>query len=123
MFDSGEVTPNSDPNTGNTIVGPAGSPNQGQVEPQCIDRSAANTVYCSCRCANADNKTDDGANYCTCPDGFSCSQLIAPTGTGNEGLTGGFCIKTNTDYQSFGSCESACDPTLDTQNCPPPPIR
>ena len=42
--------------------------NQATVPPQCLDREAVDTVYCSCRCANADGKTDDGANYCTCPD-------------------------------------------------------
>ena len=30
-----------------------------EVPPQCADRSAAETVYCSCRCANAEGRTDD----------------------------------------------------------------
>jgi hypothetical protein len=119
----GETVPNSDPVSGNTITGAAGDPNQQYVSPQCIDREAGDTVYCSCRCANSDGKTDDGANYCTCPDGYSCSQLISPTGTGNEGLTGAFCIKKGSDYTAAGSCELTCDPTNPNQNCAPPPIR
>lgn len=120
----GATTVDPDPNTGTTILGSVNDPlDQQQVQPQCIDREAADTVYCSCRCENANGKTDDGANYCTCPDGFDCAQLIPPTGTGNEGLTGGFCIKKGTEYQDFGSCELPCDPTNANQNCAPPPIR
>ncbi len=97
--------------------------NQAQVHPQCVDREAVNTVYCSCRCANADGKTDDGANYCTCPDGFQCSQLVAPVGLGDVGLTGAYCIKKATEYEAFGSCLTPCDPSVPTQNCAPPAIR
>ena len=111
-------------NSGDLITGPASSPNGAQVEPQCVDREASNTVYCSCRCANADNKTDDGANYCTCPDGFQCSQLVNPVaGSGNEFLAGAYCIKKGTEYQDFGSCESPCDPNVPSQNCAGPSIR
>jgi hypothetical protein len=121
----GSTSVSADPVTGDTITGAAGDPNGGYVSPQCIDRLAADTVYCSCRCANADGKTDDGANYCTCPDGFTCSQLISPTGTGNEGLTGAFCIKKATEYTAFNSCQLTCDPNpnLPQQNCAPPPIE
>jgi hypothetical protein len=112
-------------NASDVIVGPSngGGPTGKQVEPQCVDREATNTVYCSCRCANADGKTDDGANYCTCPDGFSCAQLVNPVGVTDVGLTGAYCIKKGTDYQSFGSCESPCDPSQPTQNCAGPAIR
>src|SRR5262249_24991672 len=54
-----------------------------RVEAQCTDRTADKTVYCSCRCANIDGKTDDGANYCKCPDGFSCTQLVTSIGAGD----------------------------------------
>ncbi|MEO7114171.1 MAG: hypothetical protein ABI183_27265 [Polyangiaceae bacterium] len=88
------------------------------VNPQCTDRTADKAVYCSCRCANADGKTDDGANYCACPDGFTCSQLVSPIGTTNEGLTGAFCIKQGTEYDKSNACANTCDPT--TNPCPGP---
>jgi len=80
------------------------------VPSQCKDRQAEAAVYCSCRCANADGKTDDGANYCACPDGFSCEQLVPPTGLGNEGLTGGYCIKANTKYDAANNCQTKLQP-------------
>jgi len=43
------------------------------VQPQCLDRTADNDVYCSCRCANLQGQTDDGAVYCKCPGGFTCT--------------------------------------------------
>jgi hypothetical protein len=111
--------------TKDAITGdPTNNPAAGaQVPPQCVDREAANTVYCSCRCENANGKTDDGANYCTCPDGFICSQLVNPVGATDVGLTGGYCIKKGTDYQAFSSCDLPCDPTIAAQNCAPPSIR
>jgi hypothetical protein len=106
-----------DPSTG-MVVNPCGSkgntgPCGAQVKPQCTDRTAADAVYCSCRCANINGKTDDGANYCTCPDGFSCTQLVSSIGAGNEGLTGAYCVKNKTQYDPSSSCTSGdCDPTL-----------
>src|SRR5258708_819347 len=37
------------------------------VLPQCLDRRADQAVYCSCRCADVNGHTDDGAVYCSCP--------------------------------------------------------
>ena len=85
------------------------------VPPQCTDRKAANTVYCSCRCSNINGATDDGAVYCKCPEGFECKQLVTSIGQGNEGLTGGYCIKNGTNYDSNNACGNTCDPT--TQKC------
>jgi hypothetical protein len=86
------------------------------VLPQCFGREAAKTVYCSCRCANVDGKTDDGANYCTCPDGFSCTQLVSSIGGNfNEGLTGAYCIKANTAFDRANPCTTNCDPVA--QKC------
>ena len=87
-----------------------------------IDREAANSVYCSCRCADADGKTDVG-NFCTCPDGFTCTQLVNPVGVTDVGLTGAYCIKKGSDYQAASSCDLPCDPTIPTQNCAPPSIK
>src|SRR5437762_12513219 len=36
---------------------------------QCSHRPATDAVYCSCRCANVDGRTDDGPRYCACPEG------------------------------------------------------
>jgi hypothetical protein len=100
---------------------------QATVQPQCPDRSADKTVYCSCRCANADGNTNDGANYCTCPDGFTCTQLISPiSDTEDKFLTGGYCVKSGTQFDpNVGACASHCDATLKkpdgTANCGPVP--
>ncbi len=91
---------------------------QGTVDPQCPDRKADKTVYCSCRCANADGNTNDGANYCTCPDGFACAQLVSPISEADQGLTGAYCVKNGTQYDAnVGGCASKCDPAL--KNCGP----
>ena len=87
------------------------------VPPQCKDRTGGTggtAVYCSCRCANTEGKTDDGSDYCTCPDGFSCTQLVTKIGTNNEGLTGAYCIRKGTDYNPINGC-SECDPG--SKNC------
>lgn len=104
--------------TGNPALGAAA---QAVVNPQCTDRTADKAVYCSCRCANADGNTSDGANYCACPDGYSCTHLIDSLGAqvGNEGLSGSFCIKQGSDYDPANSvCANTCDPT--TNSCPGP---
>lgn len=89
------------------------------VQPQCANRNADKAVYCSCRCANADGKTDDGLPYCDCPDGFSCSHLVdSISSAGNkisEGLTGSFCIKQGSDYDINEACQE-CNPA--TASCP-----
>ncbi len=76
------------------------------VNPQCTQRTADTAVYCSCRCANINGQTNDGFNYCTCPDGFSCTQVLSSIGIGNEGLTGAYCIKANTDYNPNMDCSA-----------------
>lgn len=109
------VAPTSNVPTGGG--GDAGSSSGGgtdlHVLPNCADRTASVAVYCSCRCANVDGKTDDGANYCSCPDGYSCTQLVAKTGVAGENLTGAYCIKKGTDYNPQTSCTGInnCDPT------------
>jgi hypothetical protein len=78
-----------------------------QVEPQCADRPAAQTVYCSCRCANINGRTDDGATYCTCPGTMMCVQLYSSIGNTDSGLdtiTGAYCVKANTEYDANAPC-------------------
>jgi hypothetical protein len=91
------------------------STTQAAVAAQCVDRTADNAVYCSCRCENVNGLTNDGANYCTCPTGFSCTQLVSSIGT-DEGLTGGYCVKNNTTYDPNNACEETCDPTAPTSS-------
>lgn len=83
---------------------------------QCVDRRAASTVLCSCRCANAAGKTDDGATYCSCPSNLVCSQLIASIGGPNDTFSGGYCVPPGTDYVEGSACTSECDPQ--TNSCP-----
>lgn len=83
-----------------------------QVCPQCTDRSADKAVYCSCRCANVDGKTDDGASYCECPEGFECKQLVTSIGAQDTGLTGGYCIKSGTAYDRNNACSTSLAPEL-----------
>lgn len=84
------------------------------VQAQCADRKAADTVYCSCRCANLEGRTDDGANYCECPDDYQCEQLATSIGAGDTGLTGAYCIKKKTKYED-GACLTSCG--QDTTDC------
>ena len=87
-------------------------PTHSAVQPNCQDRQAANSVYCSCRCANLQGATDDGAVYCQCPSGFDCTQLVtAINSTEDPGLTGAYCMKHNTGYDVSTACGILCGQT------------
>lgn len=88
------------------VVRPAGSDG---VEPQCTDRRAADAVYCSCRCANAEGRTDDGGSYCPCGAGFSCQPLIAFV-PGEEKLAGSYCVKDSVPVTAKAACTRTCSP-------------
>jgi hypothetical protein len=108
-------TPGSDkPVLASQDVGSA-MPTQSEVRPACTDRPAEKTVTCSCRCANAAGKTDDGAQYCSCPGGFACTQLV-PELTAGDPLAGAYCIANGTAYDALTSCTgtAGCDPTNKT---------
>jgi hypothetical protein len=97
------------------ITGTPGDTTDGAlVAPQCTDRTGGgnspSAVYCSCRCANINGQTNDGAAYCSCPSGFTCQQLVTPIGANDTGLTGAYCIINNTQYNSLNTCET-CDAT------------
>jgi len=84
---------------------------QGTVQPQCLDRKAADVVTWSCRCANAAGATNDGATYCGCPDGMTCTQLVVPIApTSGADISGAYCIKTGTQYEPTNACFQSCDP-------------
>jgi hypothetical protein len=100
------------------VTGTSGASGTALIQPQCLDRRADQAVYCSCRCANLNGKTDDGAVYCKCPDGFSCTQLYSSIGGGaNEGLTGAYCIKSGSDYNADSVCAATCTATGGSGNC------
>jgi hypothetical protein len=75
----------------------------GEVPPQITgvgagDRTANKTVYCSCRCANPEGKTDDGATYCMCPESFICTQLVTSIGSADSAIAGAYCVLAGTTY-------------------------
>jgi hypothetical protein len=94
------------------------TPPRGTVQPWCIDRLARDTVTCTCRCANADGRTDDGAQYCTCPGAMTCTQLITPGGPSD--LAGAYCIPQGHAYDPRNVCFGRCDPQLAQPGCAPP---
>jgi hypothetical protein len=63
-------------------------------------------VYCSCRCKNSAGNTDDGARYCECPSGFTCSKLIDDVGLGSSELAGSYCIRDGTQFVTGSQGES-----------------
>ncbi len=90
-----------------------------QVPPQIIERRADETVYCSCRCANADGSKDDGARYCDCPSGYSCKKLIDDLGFGKAQLAGSYCIKDSsiTNGEPYRPSDPKTDCSDVTYNC------
>jgi hypothetical protein len=98
--------------SGSCTVPGTGAPVTVMVPPQCADRRPGDAVYCSCRCANAAGRTDDGASYCTCADSFVCTQLVTSIGMPNDTFSGAYCMKPGTQYDPLNSCRVSCDPTL-----------
>lgn len=95
-------------NSADKITGdPSNQTTGATVSAQCTDRTANEAVYCSCRCADI-NGTQNGGNFCTCPDGFACTQLVTSIGVGDTGLTGAYCVKNST---AFNATTSDCSPT------------
>jgi hypothetical protein len=80
------------------------------VSAQLIDRRAEDTVYCSCRCANAEGNTDDGARYCECPSGFTCAKLVEDLSLGSKQLAGSYCIRDGTQFVTGQQAGPTCVP-------------
>lgn len=70
------------------------------VPPQLYERRASVAVHCSCRCANADGRTDDGESYCQCPIGSTCEPLVPDLGLGSAELAGSYCVPEGAEYDS-----------------------
>ena len=83
------------------------------VEAQCADRRPEVAVHCSCRCANALGRTDDGASYCACGAGFVCESLIAPV-PGEDALAGSYCVRA---AALPSTCGASCSPDDPSARC------
>jgi hypothetical protein len=115
------------PGISSPVTGPLGSNGQPidatvgkTVAPQCTERTKDQTVYCSCRCADI-NGTQNGGNFCNCPDGFTCTQLVSSlSAASDQGLTGAYCIKSGTAFDS-NSGVTTCTTCggVNGQNCGP----
>lgn len=91
--------------------GPSSALKKAQVAPQCVDRAADKAVYCSCRCANANGRTDDAGVYCACPSGFECTSVITSIGPSTNDVAGSYCVKSGTAYDRNTACNQGdCDP-------------
>jgi hypothetical protein len=90
----------------------AGEPVLVPVPPQLLGRRPDRSVYCSCRCANAQGKTNDGAVYCDCPEGYQCAQLLPNLNMIDATATGGFCIKQGTELTRTDLAGKTCDPFI-----------
>ena len=95
----------------------AGEPVLVPVAPQLLGRRPDRAVYCSCRCANAQGKTNDGAVYCDCLEGYQCAQLLPDLDMVDATMTGGFCIKKGTDLKPTDLGGLTCVPG--STNCGP----
>jgi hypothetical protein len=72
---------------------------------QCSNRPPDKAVYCSCRCGVAEGEEEDeDFNFCECPEGYACAEIRKNIGLGDPLLTGKYCIKEGTQYQSENDC-------------------
>ena len=78
-------------------------------------RAAATRVYCSCRCDVADgDPPEPDFNFCTCPSGFTCSELRDDLKLGAaQQLTGKYCVKDDTAYQNTDAATCTVSGALD----------
>lgn len=84
------------------------------VFPQLLDRAAASTVVCSCRC----NGPEPG-DFCQCPSDMECRPLIGDLGlSGSDVLAGSYCIPRGTVYNPTDAFFDRCN--TDLANCGDP---
>jgi hypothetical protein len=89
----------------------------GTVPPQIVgagasNRTASSSVYCSCRCANANGTTNDGATYCACPSNSTCTQLVTSVGGADDAISGAYCVLNGTEYNPALATSSTCSATV-----------
>ncbi len=83
------------------------TPSTVAIAPQHVERRVEDHIYCSCRC----DGPDEDADYCTCPSGMECADLIDETG-GSYGVEGSYCIKAGTQYDPDSPPAEVCDREL-----------
>jgi len=88
------------------------------VSPQLLSRAPADTMHCSCRCANSAGQTNDGGDYCQCPVGTECTYLFPEFGFNNP-ETGYYCTMEGMEFvaaasetcvRSLGNCDDRLPP-------------
>ncbi|HEU5077026.1 MAG TPA: hypothetical protein VFU02_22705 [Polyangiaceae bacterium] len=85
-----------------------------------VERSPDESVYCSCRC----DGPDEDAQYCECPSGYSCEELVPDLGASEatrtrRQLAGSYCIKAGTSYRP-SQRETDCRTEPEAASCPEP---
>jgi len=85
-----------------------------------VDRTPDDSVYCSCRC----DGPDPNAQYCECPSGYACEELVPEFGAPDDTrtrrqLTGSYCIKSGTKYDPTRH-DADCQAAPDAPSCPDP---
>lgn len=87
------------PGAGSPLITPVCGQCRGAGDQE-SSRRADKAVYCTCRCGVAEGQPDEpDYDFCTCPDGFECTEIRPYTGVGDRTLTGKFCIKAGTVYR------------------------
>jgi hypothetical protein len=100
-------------------------------------RDAPDAVYCSCRCCapccaagtqpsatnpcSTDTSTcgtacDPNFNYCSCPSGFTCTDIRPNVGLGDQELAGAYCIKAGSAFTTTSGCGNVVG-NADPANC------
>jgi len=97
--------PSKDPNDANNI--------KVKVPAQLVDRQTEKAVYCSCRC----DGPDKNAKYCECPEGFECAPIVEQLTQGSGQLTGSYCIRTGTRYDSGQALNEDCNTSPSKCGC------
>jgi hypothetical protein len=83
-------------------------------------REAAEAVHCSCRCGPPDGAPPDfEADYCDCPDGFTCSGMLAYNGIQDLDVAGKYCVKAGSEYDfaSAAACGEVKGYVADSKMC------
>jgi hypothetical protein len=85
-----------------------------EIDPQFQDRTAAQAVYCSCRCSGPNGVKDPKARYCDCPSGYSCEDIFADLGdvaAGKGQLAGSYCVRDGTQFNAAAQPVAKCEPS------------
>jgi hypothetical protein len=82
------------------------------------NRNADDAVYCSCRCGVAEGQPDDpNFNFCTCPTGYECKEIRKNVGISDPQITGKYCIKQNTAYDSAKATQCQVSGYFSSEQC------